>query len=157
NYYSGIGEEENRDFGYRDYNGEVSLLSHGFQTADNQEWPFSPGEGILSTIPEEGNDPPEGGTNIRYIGLSDDGTVVTAAPYTGDRALVYNGNTNKDGWDETGYVANVAFAGDGAPPPELRETYTVDAVLGGPGSRAPADLSAPPPYRMKPVETLELP
>ena len=96
------------DSGYFGYEGELTVAMPGFLSSNNYEWDFAPGEGIASEMPLSGsNTPPASDTHIKYIGISvANGAVDNTAPYSGDIAFVFNTNSDNEGDDETGYVAN---------------------------------------------------
>jgi uncharacterized repeat protein (TIGR02543 family) len=100
--------ESSGDYGYK---GKINVAMGGFASSDNYEWLFSPGEGILSQMPESGrNTPPSGsGSHIVYMGIDIDPTVIDKiSPYSGIASFVFNGNSDISGADETGYVANIS-------------------------------------------------
>lgn len=95
--------------GYYGYNGELEVAMPYFNSSDNYEWVFSPGEGILSLMPEGGENTPTtgSGTHIKYLGIDYfDRTIDPTTPYTGDFSLVFNANSDNSGDDETGFIAN---------------------------------------------------
>jgi hypothetical protein len=97
------------------YKGGISPLTVAVPNIEQNPWPFSPGEGIFSslTVPFS---PPNSGDHIRYRGLggsSGSPAIDDSSPYYGTALLTFNASTNKDGPDETGYLASVAGTGTG--------------------------------------------
>lgn len=100
--------ESSGDYGYK---GKINVAMGGFTSANNAKAWLSPGEGILSQMPESGqNIPPSGsGSHIVYMGINAGPTVIDkTSPYRGEASFVFNGNSNISGADETGYVANIS-------------------------------------------------
>jgi hypothetical protein len=89
------------------YKGQISPVARGFQATNGYKHQFSPGEGIFSIIPQPGyyTVPKDSGTNIKYVGISGN-NLDTLDPYTGAALLTFNANTNIQGTDEGGYLAN---------------------------------------------------
>jgi hypothetical protein len=97
--------------GFYGYQGEI-VTEVGFFDRDLFNWPFSPGEGIISYLGNNGgslSNTAGSGSHIKYVGLSFFPSPVVpdaTLPYTGAYLLTYNANTNPEGLDEYGILAN---------------------------------------------------
>jgi hypothetical protein len=110
NYY-------NSSSGVYGYSGKIRTRVLVFTDTGHTAWSFSPGEGIFSKQSGSFSAGPNTGPNIRYRGLgSANSPPVEIPPYDGTTLLTFNANTNKDGHDETGYLASVAETGTGTGP-----------------------------------------
>jgi hypothetical protein len=101
--------------GFYGYKNTISPKVLVFENTGHEPWGFSPGEGIFSKQGSFYNGL-DTGTHIRYRGLSGSSAspnVNASSPYTGGNLLTFNANANKDGPDETGYLASVAETGTG--------------------------------------------
>ena len=98
------------DSGFYGYGGALSVSMPPFNNTRVQGWDFAPGEGIVSAKVANASFIPQlSGTNIRYLGIdSVSGTVYSDAPYGGDMELVFNANSDSEGVDEHGYIANIS-------------------------------------------------
>ena len=69
-----------------------------------------PGEGVYSVIRNSFTPQTGGGSNIRYRGLVDDSSIITASPITGNILLTFNANTSngKSVMPETGYLTGIS-------------------------------------------------
>ena len=112
--------------GYLGYENEVTdqygnpPAARKFYSSENATYEtMYPGMRVISDMPAGGtNTPPAGGDNIKYAGVSSNGTIDRTSPYTGDFSLVYNSNPSISGGEETGYVAKTD-----APEPERNLSY----------------------------------
>jgi hypothetical protein len=131
NYYNSPTEF----YGYKGTIGYLNVVV--WEETNNGSWSFFPGEGIFSKQGSFYNGP-KTGLNIRYRGLggtSGSPSVDDSLSYTGDRLLTFNANSDKDGDDETGYLASVTGTG-----PALSVTAGPSVRAGG----APAGGKAYP-------------
>lgn len=94
--------------GFWGYQDKIKTELHALNPAGGRDWGFSPGEGIFSALDKSGEFSPDSdsGPHIRYIGFSQTGSPVYAAPYTGTYLLTFNVNVDQKGGDEKGYLAN---------------------------------------------------
>ncbi len=70
---------------------------------------FSPGEGIFSNLAGNSHNKVSlSGANIKYAAFNDASSIDITAPYTGQTLLTFNANSNYEGSDEDGFLANIA-------------------------------------------------
>jgi hypothetical protein len=104
--------------GFYGYKGDTKIAAitvTRFTCTDHAGWYFSPGEGIFSLQGSFYN--ASAGPYICYRGLDEPTAPPSFSPvypYSGTTLLTFNANTNKDGPDERGYLANVTAAGTGS-------------------------------------------
>jgi hypothetical protein len=112
NYY-------NQTDGFYGYKGKIPKLTVSDLRVVGSQYPLSPGEGVFSSNPSGSELPYSSEGNIYYIGLPEGnfsslpGSLLGSGPYTGEKLLTFNGNTNEKGNNEYGYVVASRSSGSG--------------------------------------------
>ncbi len=96
--------------GYMGYKGAIDVSAWYFDSQGGYQAYLSPGEGIFALTASSPYVPDNYGTsgsNIRYVGISENLTIDTTGPsYDGVITLTFNANSNCNGNDEIGFISN---------------------------------------------------